>query len=254
MDQVENFARMADIFNELEDDIRRERIRAAWDKYGLYVLLLAVLIVAGTAGWLVYDGHRKETAAALGDRFFAALTLAEGGDHAGAATAFADLAATAPAGYAALAGFQAAAQTISAGDTAGGVARFDALAENAALDPVLRDLARLRAATALVDGGDRAVVSGRLAPLIAGKGPFANSAREIDALAAYRAGDLPAARTGFQTILDSQTAPADQAQRASVMVSLINGTIGQVPAPAPATVPAPASAAPAAPAAKESTP
>lgn len=240
---------MADIFNELEDDLRRERIRAAWDKYGLYVLLLAVLIVAGTAGWLVYDGHRKEAAAELGTRFYAALKLAESGDHAAAATAFADLASSAPAGYAALAGFQAAAQTLSAGDTAGAVAKFDALAGNSALDPVLRDLARLRAATALVDGSDRATVSGRLAPLIAGNGPFANSAREMDALAAFRAGDLPAARTGFQTILDSQTAPPDQAQRASVMISLINGTIGPAPAAAkPATVPA----APAA--AKESTP
>ncbi len=241
-DQVENLARMADIFNELEEDLRRERIRAAWDKYGLYVLLLAVLIVVGTAGWLIYDGQRKESAAEMGNQFFAALKLAEAGDHAGAARAFADLSATAPAGYQALAGFQSAAQTISAGDVAAGVAKFDAIAASNSVAPVLRDLARLRAATALVDGDDRAAVAGRLAPLIAGNGPWANSAREMDALAAYRAGDLKAARTGFQAIFDSQTVPPDQAQRASVMISLINGTIGQEEA----------AAAPAA--AKESTP
>ena len=247
MDQVENFARMADIFNELEDDIRRERFRAAWDKYGLFVILVAVLIVAGTAGWLIYDGHRKQMASEAGDRFYAALKLAEAGDHAGAAKAFSAVAADAPAGYQVLARFQSAAQTISSGDTASGVAQFDAIADDSAVQPMLRDLARLRAATALVEGDDRAAVSGRLAPLIAGAGPWANSAREMDALAAFRAGDLAAARTGFQALLNNANVPADQAQRASVMVSLINGSIGPEKAASPAAAPAPA-------AAKESTP
>ena len=246
MEQVENSARMADIFHEVEDDLRRERLHAAWDKYGIVVLVLIVLIIGGTIGWLVYDKHRQDVAAEAGDRFYAALKLAEAGDHTGAAKAFADLAASAPVGYVVLASFQDAAQTLTAGDVTGAVARFDAIAGNASVEPVLRDLARLRAATALVDGGDRAAISGRLAPLIAGAGPWASAAREVDALAAFRAGDLAAARTAYQTLYDAQTTAPDQAQRAAMMIALINGAIGLPGAP-PVTAPPPSATVPSVP-------
>lgn len=247
MEQVENSARMADIFHEVEDDLRRERLHAAWDKYGIVLLVVIVLIIGGTIGWLVYDKHRQDVAADAGDRFYAALKLAEGGDHTGAAKAFAELAASAPAGYAVLAGFQDAAQTLTAGDVTGAVARFDAIAGNANVEPVLRDLARLRAATALVDGGDRAAISGRLAPLIAGSGPWANAAREVDALAAYKAGDLAAARTAYQALYDNQTTAPDQTQRAAMMIALINSAIGLPGAPPVTAPPAPAAAVPSVP-------
>lgn len=247
MEQVENSARMADIFHEVEDDLRRERLHAAWDKYGIVLLVVIVLIIGGTIGWLVYDKHRQDVAADAGDRFYAALKLAEAGDHTGAAKAFAELAASAPAGYAVLAGFQDAAQTLTAGDVTGAVARFDAIAGNTSVEPVLRDLARLRAATALVDGGDRAAISGRLAPLIAGSGPWANAAREVDALAAYKAGDLAAARTAYQALYDNQTAAPDQAQRAAMMIALINSAIGLPGAPPVTAPPAPAAAVPSVP-------
>ena len=45
---------MTDIFQEVEQDLRRERYKKAWDRYGIYVIAVAVLIVVGTAGWRGY--------------------------------------------------------------------------------------------------------------------------------------------------------------------------------------------------------
>jgi hypothetical protein len=42
---------MSDIFQEVEEDVRRERYEKLWKKYGNYIIALAVLIVAGVAAW-----------------------------------------------------------------------------------------------------------------------------------------------------------------------------------------------------------
>ena len=42
---------MADIFNEVEQDLRREQMKRLWDRIGIYVIAVAVLVVAITGGW-----------------------------------------------------------------------------------------------------------------------------------------------------------------------------------------------------------
>ena len=41
---------MADIFDEVEDDLKRDRMQLLWSKYGKYVIVAAVLVIAGVAG------------------------------------------------------------------------------------------------------------------------------------------------------------------------------------------------------------
>jgi hypothetical protein len=42
---------MSDIFREVDEDLRREQVRKLWDRFAPYVIGLAVLIVAATAGY-----------------------------------------------------------------------------------------------------------------------------------------------------------------------------------------------------------
>jgi hypothetical protein len=94
---------MADIFNEIDEQLRQEKIRKLWDRYGVLLLVLAVAIVAGVAGWRFYDNWRVQQAQAQGDAFVAAGRLAATGDVKGAEAGFATLAATSSGGYPALA-------------------------------------------------------------------------------------------------------------------------------------------------------
>ncbi|NJL09061.1 MAG: tetratricopeptide repeat protein, partial [Methylacidiphilales bacterium] len=59
---------MSDIFREVEEEVRREKLRALWDKYGGLVLALAVAIVIGVAGWRGWEWwqHRQAEAAGSG--------------------------------------------------------------------------------------------------------------------------------------------------------------------------------------------
>ena len=38
---------MADIFNEVDEEVRRERLKQLWDRYGIFIIGLAVLLVVG---------------------------------------------------------------------------------------------------------------------------------------------------------------------------------------------------------------
>ena len=46
---------MADIFQEVDEEVRREQLKKLWDRYGLLVVILAILIVAGVGAWRFYQ-------------------------------------------------------------------------------------------------------------------------------------------------------------------------------------------------------
>ena len=46
---------MADIFHEVDEEVRRERLKKLWDRYSIYIIALAVLIVAAIGAWRAYE-------------------------------------------------------------------------------------------------------------------------------------------------------------------------------------------------------
>ena len=141
---------MADIFHEVDEEVRRERLQKLWERYGIYIIALAVLIVAAIGAWRAYEWWVAKQAAAAGAQFEQALTLSEQGKHADAEQAFAKIATDAPAGYRVLARFRAAAE-LAQSKPADAVKAYDQIAADGSLGQTLQDLARLRAGMLLVD-------------------------------------------------------------------------------------------------------
>jgi hypothetical protein len=105
---------VADIFHEVDEEVRRDQLKKLWDRYSIYLIALVVLIVAGIAAWRGNEYWEGKKAAAAGTAFEAALTLSETGKHAEAEAAFAKIAGEAPSGYRILARLQAAAELAQA--------------------------------------------------------------------------------------------------------------------------------------------
>src|SRR5262245_18087432 len=82
---------MTDIFREVDEDLRREQLKKLWDRYGSYVMGLAILIVVAVGGYKGWEWWELRQAQASGDRFVAALKLAEQNKHDDAIAALADL-------------------------------------------------------------------------------------------------------------------------------------------------------------------
>ncbi|MDK9698418.1 MAG: tetratricopeptide repeat protein [Siculibacillus sp.] len=215
---------MADIFNEIDEELRNEQIRKLWDRYGVLVLAAAVAIVVVVAGWRGYEYWRTIQSRAQGDVFTAATRLARGGDLDGAAEKLRGLAETGSGGYPTLSALRAAGILADKGEEAAAIAAFDAIAAKPATPPVLADVARVRAAYLALDLEDRPAVEARAAPLaLAGK-PFRHSAREILAVAAWKAGDAAATTKWIESVEADPETPRDLADRIAVLSALVRGS------------------------------
>lgn len=246
---------MTDIFHEIQEDLRRERMRKLWDRYGIVLIAAVVLAIAGAAAWSGYQYWRQQKAIAASLALDEAVTLNAAGKVAEAEAAFQEIAKTGPDGYRAIALFHAA-NAAAARDKAAGVAAFDAIAADGRLPALVRDMGQLRAGLILLDTSDLAAVRQRVGDLAAGTGPLRNPAREILALAQMKAGDIAAANKTATEITEDADANAGIRSRAELLrrITAPAATASAAPAatpdsPAPSVAGEPAADAPKAPSA-----
>jgi hypothetical protein len=199
---------LADIFHEVDEEVRRERLQKLWDRYSVYVIGLAVLIVVGVSAWRGYTWWQDKKAAAAGAQFEAALSLSDEGKHADADAAFAKIAAEAPAGYRALARFRAAA-ALAQIKPADAVKAYDDLAADASLGPTLQDLAAVRAGMLVVDTASLADMKRRLDPVAEPRRAFRHNH------------DFTAARHYIDMIAGDGETPTGIRTRADILAALI---------------------------------
>lgn len=211
---------MTDIFNEVDEEVRREQLKKLWDRYGIYLIGLCVLVVVGVGAWRGYEWWQGKQAAKSGAAFEQAVTLAQAGKHQQAEAAFAKLARDGTAGYRVLARLREAAE-LAATDPKAAVKAYDDIAADKNAGQAIQDLATVRAGYLLVDTTPYAELLARLEPLTANDRTFRHSAREILALSAWKAGDMAAARKWTDMIMADPQTPAGTRSRAAVLSELI---------------------------------
>lgn len=209
------------IFREVDEEVRNEQLQKLWERYGIYVISACVGVVVAVGsikGWQAYQRSVAETA---GTQYADAIELVAKGDTAEADKIFSDLVSNGPAGYAALANFQVAAAMVKAGRAEDAIKAYDAIAADTGLDQMLRNLARIKAGFLAVDISSLADVETRLGDLNTRDNPWRNAAREIIALAAFKAGDVKKADRLYTEIVGDVTAPQRMRQRAQIMLTLL---------------------------------
>jgi hypothetical protein len=214
---------VGDIFREVEEDLQRDRLRQLWAKYNVVVIAAAVALVAGTGGWQGWKAYKLHRDEANGQRYAAALQLAESGKSKEAAEAFAQIATDAGAGYSALARLEQAAILAKQGDQAGAIAVYDAISADSGIERSMRDLATLLAVEHAGAKADPAGLIARLAPLTEASSPWRYSAIELSAVLATRMGDMARARSLYAQIADDSAAPAGLRARAAEMLAALKG-------------------------------
>jgi len=214
---------VADIFQEVDEDLRRDRATALWRKYGIYVLGVAIALVAGTAAWSGWRYYETRQRIEAGDRFTEAMLAANQGQTDAAVTGFAGVAAGGPAGYAILARMQGAALKVRAGDRAAAAAIYDGIAADAQVPETYRQAALLLSVMQQVDTGEPKVLSDRLAPLAAEDSAWRHSARELQAVLALRANDQERARGLLDALSKDAGAPQSVRTRAGEMLRALGG-------------------------------
>ncbi len=226
---------MADIFNEVDEEVRRERLKQLWDRYGLFVIGLVVVVVVGIGAWRGYEWWQAKKAAAAGAQFEHAVNLSDQGKQKQAEAAFDKIAKEAPSGYRTLARFRAAAGLVKS-HPAEAANAYDKLAGDPAISSTLQDLATVRAGMLQVDSASFGDLERKLVPVAAAGRPFRANARELLALSAWDHHDYKQARHYIDLLMgDPETSPATRG-RVRILAALIAGAAA--PAAKPAAMPA----------------
>ena len=176
---------MSEIFNEIDEDLRREQLKKLWERYSIFIIAGAILIIAAVGGWRGYQYLEAKKAAEAGAAFEAAITLSEEGKKSEAEAAFAKIVADGSKGYRVLARLRAAADAAAA-DPKAAAKLYDAIAADPAVSASQQDLARIRAAGLLMESEPYAEMRQRLEPATGEGRTFRHTARELLALSAYR--------------------------------------------------------------------
>jgi hypothetical protein len=211
---------VADIFHEVDEEVRRDQLRKLWERYSIFIVALAILIVAGIGGWRGYEYYVGKKAAAAGAAFENAVTLSEQGKYAEAEAAFAKVVTDAPDGYRVLARLRAA-SALAQTKPADAVKAYDDIAADKSVSQTWQDLAGVRAGLLLVDTAPLADLRRRLDPLAEPGRAFRHTARELLALSAWRNHDAATSRRYIDMIAgDGETPPGARA-RIDVLSALI---------------------------------
>jgi len=211
---------VSELFDEVDEEVRRDQLKKLWDRYSLYIIAVALLIIAGVGGWRGYQYLEAKKAAEAGVAFDKAVELSEQNKHAEAEVAFADLAAKAPSGYRVLARLRAAAEVVSR-DPQAAAKMFDEIAADRSVGTAEQDLARIRAAQLLLDSTTYPNLLQRLEPATAPNSTFRHTARELLALSAWRANDAAAARQWLDLIANDGETPPSLRSRAEALQALL---------------------------------
>jgi hypothetical protein len=221
---------VADIFHEVDEELRAERLRNLFFKaapWVLGILLLALVVALGAWG---YGKWRSSIDAKASEAYAAGLESLQGGDEKAALNHFKSAADAGSKGY----------QTLALIQQAGLLLRDDKLTEAVALldqagdlapSPLLADTARLQAAYIRLDTAPLIELEGRLRPLTAADRPFTAQAREAMALARLIHGKTTTARQDLVLLSQALDTPEDIRTRAQGVIGLIDsGVASSAPA------------------------
>jgi hypothetical protein len=211
---------VADIFQEVDEEVRRDQFKRLWERYGNYIIAGCVLVVVGVGGWRGYQWWEAKRAADSGAAFEQAVTLAETGKPQEAEAAFAKLAIDGTAGYRVLARLREAAE-LARTDPKAAVKSYDEIAADRGAGQVIQDLAALRAGFLLVDSSSYGDLRAQLEPLAGPERPFRHSARELLALSAWKHGDMDATRKWVEMVVTDPQTPPGARNRAEVLSEFI---------------------------------
>ncbi len=217
-----------EFIREVDEEYRRDQITQIWNRYNGIIIGVVALIVASVGGWRYWEHVQETRSQAAAVRYEEALSLSRQDKGKEAEAALEALAKEDGAsGYGLLARFRLAAE-LGRDNPENGASAYDALANEAGLSPLWKDLARLRAAWLRLDSADPAKVRPVLEQLAAPGNTWRHSARELLGLSGLKAGEMDYAGRWFDQIAADRETPPALRQRLAVYTALVAGGPVQV--------------------------
>jgi hypothetical protein len=207
---------------EIDDELRREQLLKLWDKYGIHVLIAALAVIVGVAGWKYYQYAQEQAARLASVQYIVALGDLSSNRTFDGQKRLQELIPKAPPGYAALARLRLAGAESAQGSAIDALKAYEQIAKDPTVDPIFQDYARLQIVMLKFDAVPYPELRNQLSSLASDRSPWRHSARELMGLGAMKEGWPLEARNHFQRLLGDRDTPPGIAERARVMVAMLD--------------------------------
>ena len=199
---------MPDIFDEVDEDLRADQARALLRRYGGLLVLAMLLTLVGVGAYHTWQERQQAAADAVAAKFLAAQNdEAKKVPPKDLPKQFADIAATAPDGYRTLARLQLGVLEWNSNQHGKAIADWQAVIDDSAAPPLLRDLATLTSVQFQLDTANPQTLKGMLLPLVEGASRYRPVAAQLSALLDIRLGRMKEATEIIKSLVQDPQVP-----------------------------------------------
>ena len=203
--------------DEVNEELRRQQLKSIWDRFGIYVIGLAVLIILSVGGNEIINHLNNRVSQRESIAFDNALTLIEEGNDSAGIDQLIKLT-EGKTGYKGLSYFRLSSESLANGNYNESIDYLKKASLDKTLTKNLRVFAKIKAGLILVDNGSFSEVNLLLKEVVENGGPFSFHAKEILALALIKNGRDSEAQEIFQEIANDAFAPPILARRAEIFL------------------------------------
>jgi hypothetical protein len=203
--------------DEVNEELRRQQLKSIWDRFGVYIIGFAVLIILSVGGNEIINHLNNRVSQRESNAFDNALNLIENGNDSAGLDQLIKLT-EGKTGYKGLALFRLSSESLTNGNYREAVDYLKKASIDKTLTNNFRVFAKIKAGLILVDNGSFSEVDVLLKEVIESGGPFSFHAKEILALALIKNGRDLEAQEIFQEIANDASAPPVLARRAEIFL------------------------------------
>ena len=172
--------------NEIEEELRKKQLKALWDRFGLYLIAVILIIIMSFGGYEFskYLGYKNSESAS--DQYEKALAVLDDENYSDA------------------------------------IDIFDSLVKDKNLSKKINDFAILKSGYIMLDYAEITNIEDKLSSLLNSQGPFSFYAKEIIALAYYRDNRYQESSKKFNDIANDASSPRNIASRSKIFSEQIS--------------------------------
>lgn len=198
---------MADLFQEIDDELRQDKASRLWRVYGKYVVAAAILIIISVGGYKFWQQKQLDDGEKASISYESALARSASGDHKGAIDQLNGEEIGAVAGYAALSQMQKANLAMKINDFEAALITFKDIAENDNYPQSIKEWASFRYVAVRVEKQIGSNAPADVDSLIATDSPWRFLLKEIKAIREIETGNKSEAKAIFSELADDENAP-----------------------------------------------
>lgn len=207
---------------EIDEELKNEKLKKIWDRYGLFIILFVVLAISATVSFETFKAWNQKRNQEFSNAYAYALNLQNQGKYGEAMGVLENIEKSKKGIYSDLAQIQMANVLVEQGKVEPAMAIWEKIVADADFNQQMREVATIKLASYKLDFAPSEEIQKMLSPFVAVNGPWTNIAKEMLAMLAIREGNNTQARAYYQEISSAENTPEALRARAQDMLNVLD--------------------------------